>query len=121
MGEDEHLLDLAREDLQSALRQARESGLGALEACHGSLARSAERLEAAVSRFAADPTSRGPAAVRSLDRFQRELRIYSALHRAAGTISAEWARALGGPGGQAYSPKGGGIPVRGGRCVSVEA
>lgn len=119
MEEAEHLLDLAREDLQSAVRRAGESGLGALEACHGPLARSAQRLEAAVFRVAADPTSRGPKTARALQRFLREWRTYAALHHFAGGFAAEWAGALEGPGGQAYSPTGSSVPVGGGRRISI--
>ena len=116
------LVNLAREDLQSALDCTSRTGLGALEGCHASLARSAARLEAAVARWSTDPTSRGQDAHRAIERFQAELRIHTALHVSAGTLCAEWGRALGGPGGQAYSPAGGGAPlVAAGRRVSVEA
>jgi hypothetical protein len=118
------LVDSASEDLQFAVRQAARSGIGALEACHGSLARSIARLETATARWAADPATRGRDAQRSVDRFRAELQIYAALHHTAGMFCAAWGRALGGPGGQAYAPPGGGaLPavVSGGRRISFEA
>jgi len=121
-GAPEDLVNLAREDLQSARNRTARTGLGMLEACHGSLARSLARLEAAIARWSTDPASRGPDAHRALDRFQAELRIHAALYGSAGTFCAEWGRALGGPGSQTYSPAGGALPpVSGGQRVSVEA
>ena len=118
------LIDLAREDLHATLRLAAQSGLGALEACYGSLARSAERLETAMTEWATQKGSKGPEARRALERFRTELQGYAAFQRNAGMFCAEWSRALRGPGGQAYSPPGGaGLPplVSGGRRISVEA
>ena len=117
------LMDLARQALQSAREGEAPSGVGALDAFHRCLAQSAQQLEAAVTRLGNDPASRGPEAQRSLQRFQAALRMSAALHRSAGTLCAEWGRALRGPGGQAYAPPGGrGVPplVSGGRRVSVE-
>jgi hypothetical protein len=117
------LIDVASEDLRSALRPAAASGLGVLEASHAPLARSVARLESAVAQWARDPASRGRDAQHALERFQAQLRIHAALHLGAGALCAEWRRALGGPGGQAYSPAGEGLPallVRSHR-VSVEA
>jgi hypothetical protein len=122
-GAPEELVNLAREDLRSTRDRTALTGLGALEACHGSLARSLAHIQAAVARWSADPMSRGQEAHRAIERFQAELRIHAALHVSAGTLCAEWGRALGGPGGQAYSPTGGGVPplLSGGRRVSVQA
>lgn len=119
----ENLVNLASQDLQSARERTARTGLGGLEVCHGSLARSLARLEAAVSCWSHDPSLRGQDARRSIERFQAELRIHAALHVSAGTFCAAWGSALGGPGGQAYSPAGRGVPppVSGGRRVSVEA
>lgn len=116
------LVDLASEELGSALRPAGASGLGVLEASHGPLTRSVARLESAVARWASDP-SRGCDAQQALERFQAQLRIHAALHLGAGALCAEWGRALGGPGGQVYSPAGerlSALVVRSQR-VSVEA
>ena len=117
------LVELASEDLRSVLAQAPASGLGVLEASYEPLVRTVARLQSAVTRWVSDPASRGHDSRRALERFQTQLRIHAALHTGAGALCADWGRALGGPGGQAYSPSGEGLPVRVARSqrVSVEA
>ena len=116
------LIDLAREDLQSALALAAGSGTGSLAACSSSLARSVQRLETAVTGLAASGARRSDAQ-RALEHFRAALDTYAALHASAGAFCAEWARNLASLGGQAYSPPGGrGLPLpAAGRRVSIEA
>ena len=117
------LMDAACRDLQSAVELMTRAGAEDIEASLGPLTRAAQRMEAALEALRAEPVSARSAAKGALDRFHREWRTCAALHTHIEAFCARWMCARSGPGGQAYSPRGGGgftltVPTR--RRVSVE-
>jgi hypothetical protein len=118
------LMDAACRDLQAAVELVARGGAEELEASHGPVTQAAQRMEAAVAALRSEPLSRRACAGRALERFRRELRICAAIYEHGGAFCATWICARSGPGGQVYSPRGGGgfaqaLRMRG--RVSIEA
>ncbi len=117
------LMDAACRDLQAAVELVARAGAEDIEAARAPLTRAAQRMEAALAALREETASRRAEAGPALERFRRELRLCAALYQHAGAFCARWMCARSGPGGQAYSPRGGaGLALRApaGRRVSVE-